>query len=291
MSESSTLGATGAQDPDLALVTQRVGQSGSSFYTAMRILPEAKRNAMFAIYAFCREVDDIADEPAPQAVKHRELQRWRQEIATIYAGGQPENPLARALVEPVRHYGLLQDDFLAVVDGMQMDADRDIRAPSLEELDLYCARVAGAVGRLSVRVFGPWQPESDDVADQLGRALQLTNILRDIDEDAERGRLYLPRESLTRHGIATDDPAAVTAHPALKLVCADVAAMAKARFAGSVAAMRHCPRSTMRPAAMMSAVYRATLDRLEVRGWDAPRQPVKVPKLKKLWIALRAGYL
>src|SRR5205085_2768361 len=125
-----------------------------------------------------------------------------------------------ALLEPVRRYRLRRDDFLAVIDGMQMDAERDIRAPSLAELDLYCDRVASAVGRLSVRAFGSTEARADDVATSLGRALQLTNILRDLQEDAERGRLYLPKDFLARHGIASDDPLTVLAHPALPRACA-----------------------------------------------------------------------
>lgn len=280
-----------AEDSDLAEVTRRVGQAKTSFYTAMRVLPKPRRNAMFAIYAFCRDVDDIADEPAPQTVKQRELDLWRQEIACLYSGRTPSKSLARALIEPIRLYDLQRADFMAVIDGMQMDADRDIRAPSLEELDLYCARVAGAVGRLSVRVFGPWQKAADDVADHLGRALQLTNILRDLDEDAARGRLYLPRELLLRHGISTEEPTEVVAQPALAALCAELVEMAEARFAAAEAAMRLCTRSAMRPAAMMGAVYRAQLERLKQRGWASPRAPIKLPKLLKLWIALRSGYL
>jgi phytoene synthase len=277
-------------DADLAAAIERAGASGSSFYAAMKLLPEERRNAMFAIYAFCRDVDDIADEPAPPGAKPRELDLWRREIAAIYAGATPGKPLARALVGPVKRFGLLQEDFLAVIDGMQMDADRDIRAPDLAELDLYCARVAGAVGRLSVRVFGTWEPRADDVADHLGRALQLTNILRDLDEDAARNRLYLPRETLVKHGIDSDDPAVVLAHPALDAACAEIAALARSHYDKAARAMAECRRSAMRPAMMMGGVYRALLDRLERRGWAGPRRATKVPKLLKLWIVLRCLY-
>ena len=280
-----------AADADLAIAIERAGAAKSSFYAAMKFLPEERRNAMFAIYAFCRDVDDIADEPAPPGTKPRELDLWRSEIEAIYAGGAPTKPLARALMPPVERFGLLKQDFLAVIDGMAMDAERDIRAPSLAELDLYCARVAGAVGRLSVRIFGTWQAPADDVADHLGRALQLTNILRDVDEDAERGRLYLPRETLLKHGIAGDDPAAVLADPALDAVCREVAAIARQHYRDAELAMTKCRRAAMRPAMMMGGVYRALLDRLERRGWQAPRPEVKVPKLLKLWIALRRGFL
>ncbi|HVJ50882.1 MAG TPA: presqualene diphosphate synthase HpnD [Aliidongia sp.] len=279
-------------EADLAEAVRRAGAAKSSFYTAMRLLPEARRNAMFAVYAFCREVDDIADEPpAPGTTKSAELDLWRAEIETIYEGGIPSKSLARALIGPVRNFGLLKSDFLAIVDGMQMDADRDIRAPGRAELELYCARVAGAVGRLSVRIFGTWKPRADDVADHLGLALQLTNILRDVDEDAERGRLYLPRETLAAHGIMTDDPAAVLAHPKLGAVCAEVAAWALAEFEAAERAMAECERAAMRPAMMMGGVYKATIQHLMRRGWAPPRPPVKLSKLLKLWIALRRGYL
>jgi phytoene synthase len=282
---------TPTQDEALDEATRRVTQSKTSFFAAMRLLPPARRRAMYAVYAFCRDVDDIADEPAPLETKRRELDLWRRDIAQIYSGGLPFKPLARALIGPVREFRLQQRDFNAVIDGMQMDAEREIRAPGLEELDLYCARVASAVGKLSVRIFGPLEPQSDEVAEHLGRALQLTNILRDIDEDAERGRLYLPRELLWKHHITSEDPAEVLAHPALPAVCAEVAQMARAQYAAAYQAIRACRRRTMRPALMMGGVYRVILDRLVRRGWAHPREKVKLSKALKLWIALRSGFL
>jgi squalene synthase HpnD len=274
------------------LLTKQVGAAKSSFYTAMRVLPAERRDAMFAIYAFCREVDDIADEPAPQEQKQRELALWRAEIDLLYAVPPARAKLVgRALAGPIRHYDLQREDFLAVIDGMAMDAERDIQGPSLIELDLYCDRVASAVGRLSIRVFGSDSPAAVRVADHLGRALQLTNILRDVDEDAERDRLYLPRDLLERHAIMSTDPATVLTHPHLDAVCLDLAAMAREHYRKADAAMAECPRRVMRAPAMMSAVYRTTLDRVIQRGWKAPRAPVSLPKLQKLWLALRAGYL
>jgi phytoene synthase len=287
MSQTIGLPLAAAAPDELESVRLSVAKAKTSFYTAMRILPQARRDAMYAIYAFCREVDDIADEPAPIDAKHRALEQWRSEIATLYTHGTPSLPVARALAGPITAFGLLRSDFDAVIDGMQMDADTDIRGPSLAELDLYCARVAGAVGRLSMRIFGPWEPEADAVADHLGRALQLTNILRDLDEDAARGRLYLPRELLQRHAIDSDDPTAVLKAASLPVVCADLAAIALQHFADSAAAMRRCRRRTMRPARMMGGIYRATLERLIQRGWSPPRQPVRLSKLTKLSIALR----
>jgi phytoene synthase len=275
--------------PDAAIAA-RVAKAGTSFYWAMRLLPPPRRHAMFAVYAFCREVDDIADEPGTLAEKRAELEAWRGEIAALYAGN-PTRPIARALLAPVHDYGLRREDFLAVIDGMAMDAETEIRAPSLAALDLYCDRVASAVGRLSVRVFGDASPAADRVAFALGRALQLTNILRDLAEDGTRGRLYLPRELLERHGVPTDDPAAALAHPGLDGVCRALAATALQRYAEAEAAMAECDRKAMRPAAVMGAVYRATLERLMRRGWTRVEERVSLPAPVKLYLALRHGLL
>jgi presqualene diphosphate synthase len=271
-------------------VRSRVQAAGSSFYWAMRILPAPRRAAMYAIYAFCREVDDIADEPAPLNEKRAGLAQWRSEVDAIFAG-TPRQIIGRALVEPVAHYQLRREDFLAMIDGMEMDAAEDIRAPSLATLDLYCARVASSVGHLSVRVFGDASPAAGRVADSLGRALQLTNILRDLAEDAERGRLYLPRELLEAHGIRTTDPTEVLRHPELPAVCNDLAAITRRHYDDAASAMAQCSRRAMRPASVMCAVYRATLDRLAASGWRTLDKPVRVPTLVKLWMVLRHGLL
>ena len=186
--------------------------SGSSFYAAMRILPKPQREAMFAIYAFCRQVDDIADSPGPRDERRAALAAWRSDIDALYRGHP--SVATGDLAQPVRDFGLEKDDFLSVIDGMEMDVLADIRAPSWAELDLYCDRVASAVGRLSVRIFGLDGKPGRDLAHHLGRALQLTNILRDLDEDAGVGRLYLPREALLQAGIESTEPAAALARPA-----------------------------------------------------------------------------
>ena len=276
-------------DEARAAVRARVESAGTSFYWAMRVLPEARRDAMFAIYAFCREVDDIADGTAAPDAKRRELEGWRGEIAALFAG-RPATTAGRALLEPTRLFRLRREDFLAVIDGMEMDA-ADIRAPGLAELDLYCDRVASAVGRLSVRAFGVATEAADRVAHALGRALQLTNILRDLAEDGARGRLYLPRELLQAEGISATDPATVLRHPALPRVCAAVAEIAERHFTEARAAMRECPRRPMRPAAAMAAVYHAILRRLRRRGWRDLEREVRIPAALKLWFALRYGLL
>jgi phytoene synthase len=269
-------------------IRRRVEAAGTSFYWAMRLLPEHRRHGMYAVYAFCREVDDIADDDAPAAQKLAALAAWRDEIAALYAG-RPRHLVARALAEPLARYELRREDFLAVIDGMEMDAREAIRAPDLATLDLYCARVASAVGHLSVQVFGDPSPDAHRVAESLGRALQLTNILRDLDEDARRDRLYLPRELLERHGIGTFEPLAVLSHPSLPAVCHELAAVAEGHFAAAAAAIARCSRRAMRPAAVMAAFYRATLAALRRADWRDPAARVGLSKPMKLWLVLRRG--
>lgn len=282
--------ASVASDEDAAHVLDVVRASGSSFYGAMRTLPKEQRDAMFAIYAFCREIDDIADDPLPPAEKTAALAEWRSEIERVYAG-DPQKPTGRALVQPIARYALRKADFIALIDGMEMDAAEAFHGPSMDTLTLYCERVAGAVGMLSVRVFGEPGESGTRLAWALGQALQLTNILRDVKEDSERDRLYLPDELLTRHGITTRETTAVLAHPALPTVCEDLAVLARQRFDEAIAAMAQCDRRKIRPAVVMMHVYRAILDKLIQRGWRRLDEPVAVSKAAKLWIALRYGLL
>jgi phytoene synthase len=270
------------------LVTQRARASGSSFYWGMRLLDPPRRHAMFAVYAFCREVDDIADGNDPPDIKITSLDRWRIEIDGVYSA-KPHDPLARALVGPVAEYGLARDDFMAVIDGCAMDARAETLRPSEANLDLYCDRVACAVGRLSVRIFGEPTPNGVAVAASLGRALQLTNILRDLREDTTLNRLYLPDELLTAHGIDSRDPAAVLAHPNLPKVCEEIGRRARQYFDAADAAMEECSRRAMRPARLMEAMYRGLLDRMEAQNWILVDTRVRVPSGIKLWYVLRHG--
>ena len=287
---NATLDDVGAAADDAELrdtVRRRVEAAGTSFYWAMRLLPRERRDGMYAVYAFCREVDDIADD-WPEAERPAGLAAWHDEIEAVYTG-QPRHLIARALQAPVARYALRKGDFHDVIDGMEMDAGAAIRAPAMAALDLYCARVAGAVGHLSVHVFGDSGPAAHEVADALGRALQLTNILRDLAEDAERGRLYLPRELLDRHGVRTDEPQAVLRHPSLPAVCRDLAVVALGHFNAADAAMRRSSRRAMRPAALMGAFYRSMLDALIFADWRDPSARVSLSKGRKLWLVLRHG--
>ncbi|MGI8841767.1 MAG: presqualene diphosphate synthase HpnD [Caulobacteraceae bacterium] len=264
--------------------------SGSSFYAAMRLLPAAERAAMFAIYGFCRQVDDIADEPGPSAEARRAaLAAWRRDLDRLF-GGAPGEQTA-GLVEPVHRFALAKEDFLAVVDGMEMDVDGPIRAPCLETLDLYCDRVASAVGRLSVRVFGMDEAPGRDLAHHLGRALQLTNILRDLDEDAAIGRLYLPAEALDQAGIAAREPAAVLAHPAIDRPCRRLAGVARDHYRAADAILAGKPAGRLAAPRLMSAVYGEILALMEGAGWAAPRPRATLGKGRMAWLALRRGLL
>ena len=263
--------------------------SGSSFYNARRILPRPQREAMFEIYSFCRQVDDIADSSGPRGERRAALDRWRADIDALYAGRTV--PRTQGLLAPVRDFGLKREDFHAVIDGMEMDVVSDIRAPDHATLELYCDRVASAVGRLSVRVFGMQEADGIALAHHLGRALQLTNILRDLDEDAAFGRLYLPAEALRAAGVAATDPATVLASPALGMVCGGVVAGARRHFAEADDIMTRSPRRTVRAPRIMGEAYRLILDSLVARGFAAPRQPIHLPRARLLWIIMRHALL
>jgi presqualene diphosphate synthase len=259
--------------------------SGSSFYHAMRILPPAQRQAMFEIYSFCRAVDDIADDPGDRNRRRTQLQQWRQDIDALYEGHPPAR--LRGLAQAVRQFALAREDFLAVIDGMEMDVESDIRAPDLAMLDLYCDRVASAVGRLSVKVFGLDDKSGRDLAHHLGRALQLTNILRDLDEDAGMGRLYLPREALRDAGVAGSDPREVLAHPAIGQACAPIIARAQNHFARADEIMRVAPRRAVRAPRIMGEAYKCYLGALIARGFAPPRARIRLSRARLLWIILR----
>jgi squalene synthase HpnD len=259
--------------------------AGSSFYAAMRILPRDQRDAMFQIYSFCRQVDDIADSFGPRDVRLADMQQWREDIDALYAGNPPAR--VRDYVGPIKQFGMRKEDFIAVIDGMEMDIPADIRAPDEATFDLYCDRVASAVGRLSVKVFG--MPDEDGIllAHHLGRALQITNILRDIDEDAGIGRLYLPRELLYHAGITSSDPDVVKASPALPKVCAPLVKRAQAHFDKSDEIMARNKRRMVRAPRIMSKYYHAILELLVKRGFALPRDPVRLGKASKIAILLR----
>jgi squalene synthase HpnD len=259
--------------------------SGSSFYAGMRILPRPQREAVYEIYSFCRAVDDVADDGGPRPQRLAELQQWRANLDALYAGTPPLR--LRGLIQPVRDFGLTQEDFAAIIDGMEMDVVSDIRAPDLATLDLYCDRVASAVGRLCVKVFGMGAADGVALSHHLGRALQLTNIMRDLDEDAEIGRLYLPREALLDNGITETEPASVLSHPKLGNVCALLAKRARNHFNEADIIMQRSPRKTVRTPKVMAEAYKVMLAQMVARGWSPPRHRVRIGRPQLLWILAR----
>ncbi len=268
---------------DARAVAAVTREAGTSFYRGMTVLPAPRRAAMYGIYAFCRAVDDIADADAPFTAKRQGLDVWRARIDALHNGGA-DDPVTRLLRDASLRYALRREDFHAIIDGMEMDAGAPIIAPDAALLDLYCDRVASAVGRLSIRVFGEASATGDRVAHHLGRALQLTNILRDVAEDAARGRLYLPRETLEQAGVPAD-PATILQAPGLKHVLAAIAAQAETHYAEAEAAMRLCDRRAMRPARMMTAAYRPLLAVMRRDGFAHPERRPRLPLWRKLGLA------
>lgn len=260
--------------------------SGSSFYAGMRMLPRAEREAMYSIYGFCRAVDDIADDHlGDRAERASALDGWRRDLDAAYAGRNPGR--AAMVVQSIRDFDLDRADFEAVIDGMAMDVARDICWPSFEELDLYCDRVASAVGRLSVRVFGMDRAPGLELAHHLGRALQLTNILRDIDEDAAIGRVYLPQEGLTGAGIALGTPLAVVDDPRIDAAVRPLVARVHDHYRAADAVLAARPAGHLIAPRLMEAVYSKLLKRMERIGWAPPRPRVRVSKPVLLWTVAR----
>ena len=282
MTNAENIGAPAAK------AVQKKAKS-SSFYLAMRLMPAEERDAMFAIYAFCRKVDDIADDGVgTRAERHEKLEQWRADLRGLYAGTVAQQ--VRFLAPAIAQYGLRLEDFLAVLDGMDMDVAEDIVAPDLATLDLYCDRVASAVGRLSIKVFGMDEGPGFELAHHLGRALQLTNILRDIDEDAAIGRLYLPREYLQEMDCCRSlDVSAIVNKPQIDAVCRKVAAQAHHHYDQAQRILSARPKGRIKTPRLMGAVYSQILSASEAQGFAAPRHRVSLPRSRLLSLVLRQG--
>jgi len=251
-------------------------------------MPKRERDAMFAIYAYCRRVDDIADDGlGTRAERHERLEAWRYDLEALYSGQKPQR--VAFLAPAVAQFGLRKQDFFTILDGMEMDVAEDIVAPDLATLDLYCERVASAVGRLSIKVFGMEEEPGFELAHHLGRALQLTNILRDIDEDAGIGRLYLPREYLFSAGFKSLDPRMVVSDPRVDGVCRAVAALAHQHYDKAQAILARKPKGRIATPRLMGAVYSEILKATEAQGFVPPRKRVSLSRGKLAALLLRAG--
>mgnify|MGYP000424577086 CR=1 FL=1 len=265
---------------------ETVRRSKTSFGAGMRILSKRRREAMYAIYAFCREVDDIADEEGSKTEKMAGLKAWRKEIERLF-NGAPSLPTGVALLEHVREYDLPKEEFILMIEGMEMDAVGPIVAPSMEGLAAYTRRVAGAVGMLSMPVFGaPRSAAAKTFALSLGDALQLTNILRDVEEDAAEGRLYLPAELLQKYECPMT-PEDIALAPGLPKVREEIAATARDKFAAARDALKELDWKLLRPALLMMGVYERYLEKMTARGWENGQPRVTISKPEKALIALR----
>jgi phytoene synthase len=258
----------------------------SNFYVPMRLMPRQRRAAMFAIYAFARALDDVADGPQPAAAKHAALDAWRRELEAIYEG-RPGTPIGKAVAEAVARYALPRAEFEALIDGMAMDVDDTMQAPPQATLDLYCRRAAGTIGALALNVFGAASAADRAFAIALGRALQLTNIARDMAEDAARGRVYVPREIFAGLGMEPVVPEALPRHSKFLDIRARLCALAESAYRESETALAACPsRRRLWPALAMMAIYRRILRALAHAPADAPR--TRVARRVQLGLALRA---
>lgn len=276
-----------SSSPD-AYVEAMVKRAGTSFFWGMRRLESARRRGVFAVYAFCRDVDDIADGDLLLDQKIVLLAAWRDEVDRIF-DGSAVHPISKTIIEALKNFKLKRQDFIDVIDGMEMDAHPRVRIKDLDELELYCDRVACAVGRLCVPIFGLKHDEGIELSRSLGLALQLTNILRDVIEDAERDRVYLPADMLMKpsaEGEAIED---VLTAPNLGDVCTILAERAGGYFDQARVITNAADPTAARPAIMMMAVYHRVYLRLLKRGWDDLDQDVGLSKMSKMLIAIRYG--
>jgi phytoene/squalene synthetase len=270
-------------------ITQCIRSANPSFFWSTLLLPAPRRDAMQALYLFCRELRGVADGDASRTLKLALLTHWRTQIGLLYAG-RPQHSVVRALSDAVERFDLRCVDFLAIIDGMETEARTDIRAPSPEQLDLYCKQRSIAVIRIALRILGA-QPDADPVAVALGRGMVLTGILRDLTQDANRHRLYLPRDLLQAHGIFATMPSYVLAQPALPQVCNALALRAADWFADAEDALEGRSRWRMGAAAAILSGYRRLLRALLVRGWKRLDEPVRLPAWCRPALAIGYGLI
>ena len=264
---------------------QKAARSGSSFYYSFLYLPPPKRRAITALYAFCREVDDVVDEIRDAGVARAKLDWWRAELARLYAGA-PEHPVTRALAPHVDTFRIDHGRLVEIVDGMQMDLEQD-RYLDFEGLALYCHRVAGVVGTLAAGIFSGGDDACRDYAENLGTALQLTNIIRDVGEDARRGRVYLPIDDLRRHGVAVHEILKCEDSERFRALMRFETSRAREYYRRAFAALPAAQVRAQRPGLIMAAIYATLLDEIEDDGFAVLARRVSLTPLRKLWIGWR----
>ena len=273
--------------PD-AYCEQKAAQSGSSFYYSFRLLPPPRRSAITALYAYCREVDDVVDEVSDPNVARVKLAWWRTEVDAIFTGAA-QHPVAIALAKAVDRYAITRANLQTVIDGMQMDLDK-VRYVDFTELETYCDRVAGVVGLMSATIFGYEDASTLVYARKLGVAFQLTNIIRDVGEDARRGRIYLPQDEIARFGVAPSDVLRARASPAFVELMRFQTERARAWYDAALAALPDRDRHAQRAGLAMAAIYRTLLDEIARDGYRVLDRRIALTPLRKLWIATRAAW-
>jgi phytoene synthase len=267
---------------------EKTAHSGSSFYYAFRFLSPARRRAIVALYAFCREVDDVVDEVADPGVARMKLAWWRMEIAAVFSG-TPQHPVAQALSSAVAEFRLPQEHFQSLIDGMVMDLEQN-RYSDFAALERYCHNVAGVVGLLSAEIFGYRDPATRDYARDLGIAFQLTNIIRDVGEDARRGRVYLPQDELQSFGVTIAEVLQRRPPPAFTAMMAHQVARARLWHARALAKLPRRDRRAQRPGLIMAAIYRRLLDEVERDGFRVLDQRIMLTPLAKAWLAWKTSW-
>ena len=262
---------------------QKAAQSGSSFYYSFMFLPPERRRAITALYAFCREVDDAVDEPADPQVARAKLEWWRHEVAQLYAG-HAQHPVTRALVPAIEPFNIQQRQLGEIMDGMEMDLTQN-RYPDFQSLRLYCHRVAGVVGVLAASIFGYRNPKTLEYAENLGLAFQLTNIIRDVGEDARKDRIYIPSDEMQRFGVsAADILNAQHTENFSRLIEFQVRRVENC-YAEALAALPAEDRRAQRPGLVMAAIYRAVLEEIGRDGYQVLTRRTTLTPIRKLWIA------
>ncbi|MDX8385708.1 MAG: presqualene diphosphate synthase HpnD [Gallionella sp.] len=261
-------------------------QSGSSFYYSFMFLPKEKRRAITALYAFCREVDDVVDECSDAGVARTTLTWWRMQVADIY-DGKPQHPVAQALVPIVKQFNMAQEHLLEIIDGMEMDLDQP-RYPDFKSLQLYCYRVASVVGLLAAEIFGYTDRQTQKYAHDLGIAFQLTNIIRDVGEDARRGRLYLPMDELQQFGVTASDILNANETENFQKLMAFQIERAQRYYQQALAQLPAVDRKSQRTGLIMAAIYRATLDEVVSSGCHVLKERVSLGSMYKLRLAFTA---
>ncbi|MEW7847227.1 presqualene diphosphate synthase HpnD [Massilia aurea] len=262
---------------------QKTVQSGSSFYYSFLFLPPERRRAITALYAFCREVDDTVDEATDGSVARIKLAWWRTEVSKMYAG-TPTHPVMLALQPHIATYKLEEQHLQAIVDGMEMDLDQS-RYLDYPGLQRYCWHVAGVVGILSASIFGYTNPQTLAYAEKLGLAFQLTNIIRDVGDDARKGRIYLPVNELQQFGVTANDLLKLQHSDKFEALMAFQAKRAQAMYDEALALLPKEDRRAQRPGLMMAAIYRTLLDEIQRDGYHVLNQRISLTPLRKLWLA------